>query len=161
MNKQLTIGIVAILLVQVLGFVWLGNGTKQFGGTTNFNDLSVDTITATTSTITGATFSGAVAITGTLAVGSSGTTINKYLCGTTSFEPGTINSITVASTSVSVAGAAAGDVVLVSSNTVTSTHAFALSGKVRAAGVVQVTVFPTASSSLTMTTSTFKACVLN
>src|SRR3990167_2721553 len=64
---------------------------------------------------------GAVSLSTSLTVGSSGTAINKYLCGTATFRPGTLNGATAASTTVSVLGATLGDIVFASFNSASST----------------------------------------
>lgn len=99
---------------------------------------------------------------GDLIIGSGGTEINKYLCGTnTTFNPAAITSSTdsYATTSVTVSGAAIGDVVLVTLATSTSADLWTVTGKVTTAG--QVNVILTSAGALNLATTTVKACVIN
>ena len=98
---------------------------------------------------------------GTLNIGG-GTDIKKYLCGTnTTFNPGALTSSTdsFATTSVTVADAAIGDVVLVTLSTSTSQDVWRVTGKVGTAGAVNVMF--TVNAALDLTTTTAKACVIN
>lgn len=90
--------------------------------------------------------------------------VGSMAVGSASWAPGTISSSSyvTASTTITATGAALGDIVLVSSDSATSTEAAAFSGRVTSANNVQI--FPSrvnTPGAVTFTTSTFYVRVLD
>lgn len=163
------LGYIAALVLVVM-VLWLGslqskNAALQeslnkvtsyvatLGGTTNFNDLSVDSIAVNgTSTV------------GQIVIDSGSTAINEFNCVSTTYDPAAISSTTDATTTIALSGVAPGDIVFSTFDSVTSTENwFITPGGVKAAGSSTVTLKPVVGSAawnagLNLTTSTLKTC---
>ncbi len=119
-----------------------------------------------TSTFAGTnSFTGATSFTSTVTIGSGGTAINKYICGSKTWNPDSIASSTdglpgITTTTVAVSGATLGDVVLASFDSATSTEVWTISGKMTSSATATVTMVSYQTAALDLSTSTVKACVI-
>lgn len=139
MVKNLVIGVLVVALVSV-GLLYLGQ-TLSFSGSGQ-DEYFVKNFKSG------------------LTIGD-GTAVSKFNCGTATWNPASITSSTdsYTTTSVTVSGATAGDVSLVSLASVTSTNLWKLTSKVIGTDTVQVTM--TAQGAVDLTTTTAKACVFH
>ena len=163
MNNTAKLAIVFLIgLVVGLGFNALG--PQILRGTTNFNDLSVDSITnGGVLTNTGAaTFSGTVALNGETTLGDCGTA--SYTIPALSPLKSTVGA-QYTSTTVTVTGAALGDVALISNNSSTnalSEYGISSRAEISTANTAVVMFYNvTQTTSTAVTTSTLTVCYFN
>ena|SRR3990167_763525 len=120
-------------------------------------------------TNTGAfTQSGAVALTSTLTVGSGGTAVNLYKCySSTTFDPGSVSSSTAAvSVSFLTPSVSAGDILVPSLATTTSSGLWALfanvsAGSGSATASTTLYLYGIDGAAVNLATTTAKVCVIN
>ena len=160
--KIIGIGALCFILGFVVSYLLVGNqSADSFGASGGLTRLPNGGMAMRYLKVTTSANTATAGTDGALNIGA-GTDINKYLCGTnTTFNPASITSSTdsYATTSVTVAGAAIGDVVLVTLSTASSSDIWSVDGKITTAG--QVNVMLTANATINMTTTTVKACVIN
>ena len=114
------------------------------------------------------TTSGGITNTGAFTIGSGGTSINLYKCySNATFDPGSVSSSTAsASVAFLTPNASAGDIVLVSLDTVTSTELWFVEGKVTAgsgtAGASSTLyLWGGGGDAINLSTTTAKLCIIN
>ena len=114
------------------------------------------------------TTSGGITNTGAFTIGSGGTSINLYKCySDITFDPGSVSSSTAsASVAFLTPNASAGDIVLVSLDTVTSTELWFVEGKVTAgsgtAGASSTLyLWGGGGDAINLSTTTAKLCIIN
>jgi hypothetical protein len=154
--KQGTAFMLALCLV-VFGLAWYA-GTHQgsrLGGTTNFNDLSVDTLTSA-----GAISATAGTFTTGVTIGTGGTAVTSRVCGSTaSYNAPSLATSATTTQDVAVVGAVAGDLCSASLLNATTTGPFQVSCRVTAAGTTTVDIVNLSGITVDLTTSTLKACI--
>lgn len=172
MNKSNYLSLGLSVLAIVISLVAIGSASQTFGvaptgaGITNFTKLDalqgyfVNGVAVLNASGTFTSING-INTTGTVTIGTSGTAINKYLCATKSFAPGTLNYVTGASTTVSVSGVVAGDELIASFDSTTSTNAWHVFANVTGNGTTTAVFESIASTSVTLTTSTVKVCMIH
>lgn len=96
--------------------------------------------------------------TGGIAIGSSGAPIAKVITGTTTWDPASIADGAITTTTVTVTGAAVGDVCMVGLTTLTTEDAM-LVGKVSAADTVEVVLFNKTGGNMDLSSGTLRAVV--
>lgn len=176
MNKKLIYVLVGAVVI--IGVYFLGVKGVSFGGADVVNPMNpiftngfrvgnsatqiIDKDGALTIAGT-ATLTGATTLTGASILGSGGTAISFYKCGTATWNPVSIGSTTtaLASTSVTVGGAALGDVAIVSISNSTSSELWRITAKVTAASTTQVMLTSLSADALDLTTTTVKVCVFH
>lgn len=154
-NKILQYVTLAISVIALLVSFYAVGLKSPLGGDTNFDSVDVtDGYKVDGTTV--------ISGSGTLTIGSGGTTISKYLCGTATWNPTAVtsSSLSYTTTTVTVTGAAVGDVVIVSLGTSTSSESLVLTGQVSAASTVLMRLRAVAAD-VDLTTTTVKACVIN
>lgn len=141
------------------------NSSGQWVGALNLSTSDSATLAGTN------TFSGASSFTSTVTFGSGGTEINKYICGSKTWNPDSVASSTdglpgITTTTVAVTAGTLGDVVLVSLAHATSSEVWTLNGKITASATATgsatstVTLTSYQTAALDLTTTTVKACVI-
>lgn len=89
----------------------------------------------------------------------SGSTIAEHSCNTAAWDPGAVSSSTVATTTVTLTGAALGDIAVVSFDSATSTEQWNINAKITGAGTSTVTMFAgDVNDTVNITTSTLRVC---
>lgn len=102
---------------------------------------------------------GSTLISDGLVIHSSGAKITKHLSGTKTWNPGTIAAGAVATTTITVNGAAVGDTVVVGTNSLGANSGWLLSGHVTAASTVTLTILNHTGAGRTPGSGTYRADV--
>lgn len=159
----ITVFVAVLLAVFVSGLV--GNQSAVGASGTRFpNGISADTTSPSAGQVRGTTLT----ITGATTIGTSGTAINKYKCySDATFNPGSISSTTAAATLAFLTpSVTAGDVMLASLASVTSTNQWFVTAKVTAgsgtAGATTTLYMRSLEgSAIDLSTTTAKVCIIN
>lgn len=104
---------------------------------------------------------GNLSVTGTSAFGSNGTSIVGIPAGTTTWNPGSLGNLGVASTTVTVTSAAAGDPCIAGLTTATTADAVLFSCKVHTANTASVAIYNLQAGTVDYATGTLDVWVLD
>ena len=153
------INVLTFVGVLLLAVLYLGGSADVGANTAEYNVKEfLNTVT----------FSGATSYTGAVTIGSGGTAINKYKCYTdATFDPGSVSSSTAAATLAFLTpSVTAGDIIVASLNSVTSTQLWGLDAKVTAgSGTATATttlyLIGREAAAVNLSTTTAKVCIFN
>lgn len=148
--------IAIVVALASLGFAVLSYGTPadtpRTGGTTNYDALSL----SETLNVTGTSTTGGLQL-------DTGSTLQEHNCATLSWDPAAISSSTSASTTMTLAGVALGDIVTASFGSASSTADWFATGNVAGAGTSTIILqsvpgSATFNAGLDHVTSTARVC---
>lgn len=142
-------------LVMLLAGLYLGSEMSKpiaFGGLVqNVNPIFTNGLRAGISAVQVIDETGKITIAG-------GTEIAEHKCATATWNPAGVSSTVMATTSVTITGAALGDIAVASFDSATSTDQWNIHGIVSAADTVMVSLEKQTVGALDLSTSTARAC---